>query len=841
MCQTSMRLESLLHDLKYAIRGLRTKPGFTIAVVSTLALGIGANAAMFGIVDRLLFRPPPLMKDPTTAHRVYLFQTFRGKERASGGGQYARYADLVRWTHSFSSLAGYTPRELAVGIGDAAREMHIGVVSASFFGFFDVPPALGRYFTESEDTPPAGASVAVLSHSMWQVQYGGRRDVLGTKIQIGPTLYTVIGVAAPRFVGLWPEKPPAAFIPITSYAAGTGFQPRKGNWWTTYSWGWMSTMVRRKPGVTIAQANADLTNAFLQSYEAQRIEQTKTTPPALARPHGAVGSILVDRGPNASSVAKVATWVGGVSVIVLLIACANVANLLLARALRRRREIALRLALGVSRGRLLSQLLSESVVLALLGGVAGLLIAHWGGAALRAGLLDQSEAAGGFRDPRTVLFAAAAALVVGLLTGVAPVLQARRADLTADLKAGAREGTYQRSRARVALLVLQGALSVLLLVGAGLFVRSLRKVQGVRLGYDVDPVLLVNLNMRGVKLDSAQAVELRQRLLRTAKTIPGVENASLQAAVPFWSTWSMGLYVEGIDTVSRLGQFDLNAVSSEYFATIGTRILRGRGISDQDTPQAPRTIVVSEAMGKVLWPGKDPIGQCIKVSQGAGGRDAVDGRTLPCTYVVGVAENIKEQSLGADSGYYYYLPAAQFNSTNGGLFVRTRGAARAFKEGVRRRLQREMPAASYITLTPFSEILGSQTRSWQLGATMFVAFGGLALALAAIGLYSVIAYNVAQRTHELGVRRALGAQAADVIRLVVVDGLRLAGVGVAIGIAAAFWAGKWVKPLLFDISPRDPAVFVFVAVILVAVAVAASWIPALRASRVDANVALRTE
>ena len=824
-----MTLETLTQDLKYAIRGLRARPGFTIAVVAPVGLGIGANAAMFGIVDRLLFRPPALLRDPATAHRVYTFQTSRGEEYAQNVGRYAKYVDLTKWTTSFSSTAGYAQRDLAVGVGDAAREMHIGAVSASFFGFFDAPAALGRYFTEAEDRPPAGAPVAVLSHSMWQAQYDERRDVLGSKIQIGPTIYTIIGVSAPGFVGLWADKPPAAFIPITSYAAGVDIKLNGVKWWNTYSWGWMSMLVRRKPGVSIATANADLTQANVKSYEAQRIEQTRSTPTNLARPRAIAGSILAERGPNESSVAKVATWIGGVSVIVLLIACANVANLLLARALRRRREIALRLALGVSRGRLLSQLFTESVLLALLGGVAGLLVAHWGGAALRAGLLEKSEAAGGFRDPRTVMFAVGAALVVGLLTGLAPAFQAGRADLTADLKAGSREGTYGRSRARTALLLLQGALSVVLLVGAGLFVRSLKNVQAVRLGYDVDPILLVELRMRGVKLDSAQTVELRQRLLRTSRTIPGVENASLQAAVPFWSTWSQRLFVEGIDTVR--GQFDLNAVSPEYFATAGTRVIRGRGISDQDTPRNPRAVVVSENMGKTLWPGRDPIGQCVRI-----GSD-----TLPCTYVVGIAENIKNEGLAADSGYYYYLPSAQFNPTAGGLIVRTRGRATERVEAVRRRLQREMPGASYVAITPFSQILGSETRSWELGATMFVAFGGLALVLAAVGLYSVIAYNVAQRTHELGVRVALGAQSADVVRLVVTDGLRLAGVGVAIGTGLAFWAGGWVKPLLFNVSPKDPAIFVVVAATLISVAIAASWLPALRASRVDPNVALRSD
>ena len=826
-----MTFESLKQDITYALRGLRSKPGFTIAVVATLGLGIGANAAMFGIVDQLLFRPPALMKDPATAHRVYYFSTFRGKERASSGGQYARYLDLRRYTTRFDRLAGYTARDLAVGVGEQAREMRIGSVSASFFGFFDAPPALGRYYGEAEDQPPAGSPVVVLSYPLWQSQYGGRKDVLGEKVQIGPTVYTIIGVTPKGFVGLWSDKPPAAYIPITSFAAGTGFKPRAGSWWETYSWGWMSTIARRKPGVTIQQANADLSQAFVKSYQNQLVEQTKSQPINITRPRGEVGSILADRGPNASSVSKVATWVGGVSVLVLLIACANVANLLLARALRRRREIALRLALGVSRGRLISQLLTESVILAVLGGVAGILIATWGGVALRTFLLDKSEAAGGLRDPRTVMFTAAAALGVGLLTGLAPIFQARRANLTADLKSGSREGTYNRSRTRTVLLVLQGALSVILLVGAGLFVRSLQNVESVRLGYDVDPVLLVNLNMRGVKLDSAQTVELRGRLLRTAKTIPGVENASLQAAVPFWSMWSNSLYVEGIDSVSKLGQFDLNAISSEYFATIGTRILRGRGISDQDTPSAPRAVVVSENMGKVLWPGKDPIGQCLRVS----------ADTMPCSYVVGIAENIKEQGLASDSGYYYYLSAAQFNPTNGGLFVRARGNGANVKEAVRRRLQKEMPAASYVTITEFNEIIGAQTRSWHLGATMFVAFGLLALVLEAIGLYSVISYNVQQRMHELGVRVALGAQVRDVIELVVKDGLKLAVVGVAIGGGVAFWAGKYVKDLLFKVSPKDPAIFVAVTLTLVAVAVVASWIPARRASRVDPNVALRAD
>jgi putative ABC transport system permease protein len=828
-----MTLESLGQDLKYALRGLRLKPAFATAVIATIGLGIGANAAMFGIVDRLLFRPPNLMRDPATAHRIYGYQTFRGKERIAFGGQYARYKDIQRWTTTLSAVAGYSQRQLAIGVGEASREMNVGVVSANFFGFFDAPPELGRYFTAAEDSTPDGATVAVLSDVAWQTQYGGRRDILGTKVQIGPAAFTIIGVTPPGFVGLWADQPPAFFIPITTYGAQSAQNTlRSKTWYRTYSWGWMSVMVRRKPGVSIAQANADLTQAMVKSYLAQIEEQPRVQPIALARPRAVVGSIIAERGPNESPVAKVATWIGGVSLIVLLIACANVANLLLARAIRRRREIALRLAMGVGRARLVSQLLTETLVLALLGGVAGLLIAHWGGAVLRSVVLDQSAAPAGLRDSRTVAFAIGAAILVGLLTGLAPILQAGRADLTSDLKSGSREGTFHRSHARVVLLVLQGALSVVLLVGAGLFVRSLENVNAVRLGYDVDPVLLVDLNMRGENLDSVAAIGLRRRLLQAVTTTPGVTHASAQVSVPFWSTWSINLYVAGIDTVGKLGQFNLNAVSPDFFATFGTRLLRGRGIGPQDVENAPRVMVVSEGMGQTLWPGKDPIGQCVRVT----------ADTMPCTYVVGVAENIKQQSLGVDSALYnYYMPATQFNPNQGGLFVRVNGNAARAADGIRRRLQKEMPGASYITTTPMEKILGSRTRSWHLGATLFVVFGVLALAIAAIGLYSVIAYNVAQRTHELGVRVAIGAQAADVIRLVVTDGLRLALLGVAIGVAMAFYAARWVTPLLFDVSAKDPLVFSGVALVLIVTAVLASWLPALRASKVDPNVALRSE
>jgi putative ABC transport system permease protein len=825
-------IDALVQDFRYAIRGLRAKPGFAAAVILTLGLGIGANAAMFGIVDRMLFRPPPYMHDPAMVHRVYVSQSRRGQENFNGVSMFARYQDIASAATKFSATAGFTSNDIAVGVGDAARETRVASVSSSFFGFFDAPPVIGRYFTTAEDSTPTGAPVVVLSHATWQVKFGGRPDALGQKVQIGPEIYTIIGVTPPGFVGLWTDRPPAYFIPITSHGAvQAASMTLKETWWKTYHWGWMSMIARRKPGVSVGEASADLSNAYRQSYAKQIIESPKITPMALAKPRALAGSILAERGPNESSFAKVATWVGGVALIVLIVACANVANLLLARAIRRRREIALRLALGVSRARLLSQLLTESLILAVLGGAAAIVIAQWGGAALQAGLMPKSAPAAAVSDSRTLMFTTLVAVVVGLLTGLAPAWQMRSSDLTRDLKAGAREGTFHRSRARVALLLLQGAMSVMLLVGAGLFVRSLQNVESIRLGYDVDPVALVDYNMRGLKLDSSGAVALRQRLLDRARTLPGVENASLQTSVPFWSSWSVSLFVEGIDTVGRLGQFNLNAVSPEYFNTLGTKILRGRGITAADRPTAPRAMVVSEAMAKALWPGREAVGQCIKVN----------ADTMPCTYVVGVAENIKSNSINDDTGFFYYLSAAQFNPQSGGVFVRVKGNAAKFTELIRRELQREMPGSAYVTVTPFSDIVGSQKSSWKLGATMFVAFGLLALVIAAIGLYSVIAYNVAQRTHEMGVRVALGAQSRDVIRMVVAEGFSLGATGIVLGGAAMLVVSKWLKPLLYDESPRDPAVFAAVTLILLAVTMAATWAPARRASRVDPSIALRAD
>jgi predicted permease len=381
--------------------------------------------------------------------------------------------------------------------------------------------------------------------------------------------------------------------------------------------------------------------------------------------------------------------------------------------------------------------------------------------------------------------------------------------------------------------VAQVTLSVVLLVGAGLFVRSMLSVRSLHLGYDVDPLLFVEPQLRSETPTVAELSSLKHRLLERAQSLPSVEAASLITTLPFYQSSSGPVFVPGVDTatINRHGEFTRQHGSVSYFATAGTRIVRGRGFTAADRQGTPRVAVVSEAMAKALWPVTDAIGRCMKLG--------ID--TMPCTTVVGVSENVRLGTLNGDPSMHYYLPIEQRSPAAGRLLIRIRGDAGKHVEEIRRELQRLMPGTSYVTVTPFADIVGSQTRAWRLGATLFWLLGLLALVVAALGLYSVIAYDVAQRTHELGVRVALGAQSKDVLRLIVGEGVRVGVVGVAVGGTIALWAGRWIKPLLFDGAARDPWVFGAVVVTLLSVSVVASLLPATRATRTDPNSALRAE
>jgi predicted permease len=823
-------LDHLLKDFRYALRGLRRSPGFTATVVLTLALGIGANAAMFNVVDRLLFRPLAYLRDPGTVHRIYWQTQARDAARTGVSTQYARYLDLRRWTSSFSQLAAFDEINLAVGEGESSSVHRVGVVSASFFDFFDARPALGRFFLPDEDVTPRGADVAVLSHAFWRSDFGGR-DVRGELLQVGEVRATIIGVAPAGFAGVNDANPPVVYIPITTFA-GSGASNDARTYFSTYQWGWVEVLVRRRPAVTRERAEVDASRAFTRSWEAARALSGRLEPSEIARPRAVVSSVRPGAGPNPSLEARTALWVTAVAVIVLLIACANVANLFLARALRRRRETAVRLALGVSRGRLVMQSVMESLTLALIGGAAALMVAQWAGAAIRGMLIATSTTVPVLTDGRTIAITLGLAIAAGVLVGLVPSLLSNRGDLAASLRGGVRGGMSEGGRLRSSLLVVQATLSVVLLVGAALFVRSMESVRAMRMGYDVDRVLLVNRIIRGAAFNDSAQLAMRRLLLSTAQSLPGIESAAWASSAPFVSTSSTNLYVAGIDSVSRLGEFTYQVTTPDYFRAMGTRILRGRGLTAEDRAGAPVAAVVSEGMARALWPGRDAIGECFRMRSD----------TMPCTTVVGIAEGMVQQEITGTERYHYYLAIDQQTRTWGNWMVlRLRGDPAREAESIRAALQRVMPGTSYVTVRLLRDIVDDAQRSWRMGSTMFLAFGVLALVVAAVGLYGVISYNVAQRNHELGVRIALGAQAKDVVRLVVGQGARLATMGLGLGLALAYLTGRWVQPLLFQQSARDPAVYGAVAAVLLGVALVASALPAMRATRTDPNSALRSD
>jgi predicted permease len=824
-------LENALADVRYALRGFAARPWFTGVVVATLALGVGVNVSMFAYLDRLFLRPPRYLVKPETVHRIYLQSTASdGRRRTAGRTEYGRYLDFLRWNRSMSDIAAFAYRRTAVGDGEQAREMDIAAVSASFFGFFDASPVVGRYFTVEEDTPPAGEPVAVLGFAYWRGHYGGSRDILGQTLRIGTVRYTIIGVAPPGFHGVGDGVRPIVFVPATTYGASM-----RAMYYNRYSWTYVGMLGRRNPNVSVAAANADLTNAFRLSWNAERGITTEPAADNRDGPTAVAGPVLLERGPQAGAASRVAIWIGGVAFIVLLVACANVANLLLARAVRRRREIAVRRAIGGTPARLLQQLLTESLVLAIIGSAAGLLGAWAAATALPRVFAAAEQVDGVLTDARTLAFAAALALLTAILAGLLPALQSRGGDLAGALKVGYREAGYRRSRTSTGLLLAQTAMSVVLLVGAGLFARSVDELRSVRLGYDPERLLYARGELRGTRLTESEEVALMERLVSEARRVPGVISATTAISVPFSGGEVQDLHIDGVDSIHSLGRFELQAGTPEYFTTMGTRILRGRGITAEDRASTPRVAVVSAAMAEVLWRREDALGKCFRL----------DTEGAPCTTVVGIAENIRTRGFGSDGEFHYYLPLSQYVAIFGPpgieMFVRVDGDPGIIAGPLRALLQAQMPGTSYVNIVPFQDIIEPAMQPWTSGARMFLTFGGLALLLAAIGLYAVIAFAVAHRTQEIGIRIALGARMSNVLGLVLEDGLRVSLAGVLIGTVVALAASNRIGGLLFGVSPRDPTVYGVVAVAMIVVSAVACLVPALRAARVHPAVALRSE
>ena len=821
-------LEDFRQDLGYAFRGLRRQPGFAAVIMVTLGLGIGANATMFGLLDQLLLKPPAHVAD---ADRVVRFQL---SESEPGMGSWTN--ESMAWktftdqrdhaAYAADFAAYFTQPDMPLGRGAEATKVRGVLATASYFKLLGVSPALGRFYGEAEDRPGAALPLAVLSWQYWRRAFGGTRDVLGKPMQLGSQRYTVIGVAPKGFNGVDLN---AVTLWVPFHAGAPDVVGKDGGWRDTYNWQWLRVLARLKPGITRARA----------SDEAQRIQRA-----AVAQvpdvDHAARAALVplngFERGAVPHTRERVALWLGSVALVVLLIVCANVANLLLARAARRRREIAVRLALGVGKGRLLRQLLTESLLLAFGGGAVGLLVARWGGDLLRSTLLPDVRFVSGTLDWRMVAVTALATLLTGLLTGLAPALQASRPALTAALKRGG-EALSPRSQLRTGLLAAQACLSVMLLVGAGLFVRSLWRVVHADIGYDTRNVLVADADLSLAGYDRPAAIAVFDQALERMRALPGVERASLAINAPFWTMNSTRFRLTDRDSTPRHpnGGPYYNGVTPDYFATLGMRLVRGRGFTPADQYGTAQVMVINQLLADFYWPRQDPLGKCVKV-----GADS-----LPCVSVVGVVANARVNEIQETPRAMYYLPLAQSSlhglSRDRILFLKCAGPPAAMIPVVRKLFHQMVANLPDPNIRTLQSQLDPEIQPWRLGAVMFGVFGGLALLVAAIGLYSVMSYTVAQRTHEFGIRSALGASPRNLIRSVLRDGLRVVVTGMLLGLGGALLGGRLLAPLLYQTSPRDPLILAAVTLILLLAAVCAMVLPARRATRVDPLEALRSD
>ena len=819
-------MDGLIQDIRFAARGLRRDRGFTTFVVVALTLGIGANAAMFGIVDRLLLSGPPYVTDAARVVRVYLSGVVDGSRpfTTSSFGNVS-YDVARRDARTFDGIASYAVNSVVIGQGVDAHSAPVGYASDTLFTVLGVPPSLGRFFGPDDNRPAGALRVAVLGDAAWQRWYGGDRGVVGRQVTIGGASYVIIGVAPRGFVG--PQDGPVdAWVPINLLGPGV-----VADWTSSWTAQWLHLVGRLKPGVTFAQASADLTTIHQRAYTG--------TESAIATGRLFVAPLSADsRGADGQEL-TVVRWLSGVALVVLGIACANVGNLLLARGLRRSREVALRAALGAGKAQLVRLLLAESLLLALAGAAGGVALAYALGGVARTTIFSRVDWTTSPVDLRVLVVSAALSVATGLVIGLLPAWRATRVNLTDALKQGMRDGGGDRSRVRQFLTVAQAALSVVLLIGAGLFVRSLWNVRALHLGVDLDRVVLAQISRAPLgqiagndarTAERARRADVERASLAAVRQIPGVEHASLAAGTPFGNRFGVEIRIPGVPTVPTLstGGPSISAVADDYFTTMGTRILRGREFGSGDHAGTEPVAVVSDTMARTIWPQDDAIGKCIVVE------------TSPCARIVGIAEDTRRSLLREAPVMHFYIPLGQEVGFGGTVLItRAAPAAGRLDAVIKQTLAGMDPTIRFVSFQTLQHAVDPQVEPWRIGATVFVLSGLLALIVAAIGIYSVMSYFVADRAHEIGVRLALGAQRGDVTRLIVRGGVALSCVGIAAGSVIAAGAGHFIEPLLFDESSHDPLVYGVVAGVLLVVASCAAVVPAIRASRVGTLGALR--
>jgi putative ABC transport system permease protein len=802
----------MLADLKYAWRTIRRSPGFALAVVLTLALGIGANSAIFSVVHAVLLRPLPF-GEPDRLVRLY----GRYPEVGRTGTSLPDFQDWRAQSHSFAQMAArYNAAFVLTGEGEPERVI-ADRVTANFLGTFGVRPALGRSFLPEEEQVGGDDRVVILDYGYWQRRFAGDPRIVGRQIQLSGQPFQVVGIAPKDFRI-------ARDVDLYAPARADTTMPRRAEFLDVYA--------RLKPGVTVQQADADL--AAVLRHLAEEYPATNAT----------IRSEVVGLQDDMVQGVRPAllAFMGAVA-LVLLIACANVANLLLARAATRDREVAVRVALGAGRARLMRQLLTESVVLAIIGGALGLAMATWAVAAVRGTdvrfLPRQGEIS---IDGTIVAFTLVLSVVTGLLFGLAPAIRLSRGSLHATLREGARGATGgSLARVRGALVLGEVAVALMLLVGAGLLIRSFDKLTKVDLGFEPSQVLTYSVTFPSAKFgDRDQAAPLYDALLERAKALPGVQQAALSADLPMGGASYLSFSIQGRpDRPERPGAApeDMQpfAVSPDYFATMHIPLKRGRLITAADRAGAtPVAVISEEAARRFFADGRDPIGSRLTFGNPA------NPKTTWMT-IVGIVGNIAQEGVTAKPYAQLYQSIDQSPTRVVYVSLRSDRDPLLLASSVRGTVRAVDPDLLVNDIQTLEDRVSQNIARPRLSVLLIGAFSAIALLLAAIGIYGVMAYTVAQRTREIGVRMALGADPHEVKQLVVRQGMRPALIGVAVGLVAAFAATRLIASLLYGVSAVDPLTFVLVPLFLIAVALLATYLPARRATRVPPTVALQAE
>ncbi len=820
-------MNNLLKDLRYALRKLLKTPGVTFVAIITLALGIGANTAIFSGVNAFIFRPLPV-PEPERLIRPAEVTEDRG---LADEMSYPDFVDYRNQSTSFTGLAAEDMLQVAIDTEQRNDVIWGQAVSANYFDVVQVKPILGRTFSPEEDKAKGAHPVVVLGHSLWQRRLNSDPNIVGKTLRLNNRQYQVIGVAPEFFKGTKFGLSMDFGAPVAMVEELRG----SPDLLTERDSHWMSVIGRLKPGVTIAQASAEMAaiaTRLNQTYPDNRANSTTAR----------VVSEIDGRFDEAAVVIKSAGAVAMAIVgLVLLIACANIANLMLARAAARRKEIGIRLALGASRARLIGQLLTESLLLSLVGGGLGLLLAYWI-TDLMQGFIPvlQYNVVNDFfaLDSRALVFTLVVSLATGIVFGLAPAWNSSNPDLVPVLKGEVevvQKGKTRRVNLRSSLVVAQVALSLVVLVCAGLFIKSFRKAQQMDPGFKAKNALLVTLNPQLVGYDDDRSRTFYQQALESTAGIPGVHAVGMARSIPLGdSSNSNGPVLKEGETLARgsAGRNVMtNVVSPGYFDAMQISFLEGRNFDPRDKKDTQRVIVVNQKMAQVLWPGESAVGKRILI--GSDSRDPLE--------VVGVVETGKYRSLAEDPRLFFYYPLSQRRPGTMTLVVRTNSDPRNVVGAIRHEIQtidRSVPLSSVKTMPDHM--------TWPLwgpnmAATLSLAFGVIALLLSSVGLYSVMAYVVSQRTREVGIRMALGASQQSVLRMIATQGMRLAAVGAGIGMLLSLALVKVVSSLLIGISGYDVTTFALVSGLLTVVAFVASYLPARRATKVDPLVALRYE